>query len=314
MHTPWKRVFVLSSVITLSGAGIWLVYIYKTSNTQITYNTPSDSQKSLVLIGNTLSEIDSDSDGLKDWEEHLWGTDRNKTDSDSDGTPDGLEVKLARNPMIKGPNDSLADFPLGSATTTATFTSSDILSQELFARYAQAKSRNGTLSPADQQQIIEEIIKRAESIIEKPKEYGFGSLQILQNPNITQIQAYYSNINNILLKGRPQNVGNELALLGVAVETRDDTSLSEVKRIAVFYEDTAKKLLSVSVPASIAEDHLFIINTYLRMAKNVLAFAYALSDPFVASTNLSDYIKNSDQFTKNFLNIKQYLETNGIQL
>jgi hypothetical protein len=38
------------------------------------------------------ANIDSDNDGLKNWEEYLNGTDPNNADSDNDGVPDGWEV------------------------------------------------------------------------------------------------------------------------------------------------------------------------------------------------------------------------------
>lgn len=52
---------------------------------------------------------DTDNDGLKDWEEVLWGTDPNNPDSDSDGMNDGDEVGNDRNPTIAGPNDNLPE-------------------------------------------------------------------------------------------------------------------------------------------------------------------------------------------------------------
>ena len=46
---------------------------------------------------------DSDRDGLSDYEEkHIYKTNPHKKDTDGDGMPDGLEVKLHRNPLGKG--------------------------------------------------------------------------------------------------------------------------------------------------------------------------------------------------------------------
>lgn len=50
---------------------------------------------------------DSDNDGLKDWEEILFGTNTQKPDTDDDGTNDGEEVKLGRDPAKAGPDDKL---------------------------------------------------------------------------------------------------------------------------------------------------------------------------------------------------------------
>jgi hypothetical protein len=62
----------------------------------------------MVVNSPTLTDLDSDSDGLKDWEENLYRTDPHKPDTDGDETPDGEEIKLGRDPTKKGPNDKLA--------------------------------------------------------------------------------------------------------------------------------------------------------------------------------------------------------------
>ncbi len=46
--------------------------------------------------------IDSDKDGLSDYEEkYIYGTDPKKADTDGDGLKDGYEIKIGTNPMIK---------------------------------------------------------------------------------------------------------------------------------------------------------------------------------------------------------------------
>lgn len=51
---------------------------------------------------------DTDNDGLKDWEEKIYGTNPEKADTDKDGTPDGEEIKASRNPLRAGPDDQLS--------------------------------------------------------------------------------------------------------------------------------------------------------------------------------------------------------------
>ena len=55
---------------------------------------------------------DTDNDGLKDWEEELYGTDPLNNDTDGDGYLDGEEVESGHNPLVKGPNDKQVFFPL----------------------------------------------------------------------------------------------------------------------------------------------------------------------------------------------------------
>ena len=64
------------------------------------YVASSTAQKTVTL--------DSDRDGLKDWEELLWKTDKTNADTDGDGTSDGEELALGRDPRKKGSGDKLA--------------------------------------------------------------------------------------------------------------------------------------------------------------------------------------------------------------
>jgi len=57
-------------------------------------------------------EKDSDNDGLKDWEEDIYGTDPLNSDTDNDGFLDGEEVSSGHNPLVKAPGDKQVFYPL----------------------------------------------------------------------------------------------------------------------------------------------------------------------------------------------------------
>jgi len=56
--------------------------------------------------------LDTDNDGLKDWEEKLYKTDPLNPDTDGDGYLDGEEINSGHNPLVKGPNDKQVFYPL----------------------------------------------------------------------------------------------------------------------------------------------------------------------------------------------------------
>lgn len=69
----------------------------------------TDKGEKVSRIEVDASQIDSDRDGLKDWEEMLRGTNPQNPDSDGDGTSDGEEVAKGRNPLLAGPNDFIKE-------------------------------------------------------------------------------------------------------------------------------------------------------------------------------------------------------------
>lgn len=65
----------------------------------------TDRAKNISRTDTDASNLDSDGDSLKDWEETLRGTNFQNPDSDGDGTSDGDEIMRGRNPLVAGPDD-----------------------------------------------------------------------------------------------------------------------------------------------------------------------------------------------------------------
>ena len=151
---PSKGFLAVGAALVFS---IVLVFgIYKLTNGNSTTNQPlipilsTTNDAAVAAIQKSLAEKDSDKDGLKNWEEALWGTDPNNSDTDGDGTPDGEEVGLGRNPTIKGPNDKVsppvADTGENGSTQNEASTATSRVARATFAQYLQAKQNGGAIS------------------------------------------------------------------------------------------------------------------------------------------------------------------------
>jgi len=96
---------IMGAILLIGGLIFVLKYADKESLTKVklagkTFKVSKESLK------------DSDNDGLKDWEEELFGTDPFNPDTDGDGYLDGEEVDSGHNPLVKAPGDKLAFYPL----------------------------------------------------------------------------------------------------------------------------------------------------------------------------------------------------------
>ena len=104
---PSKKIIVFGSIvlialITIAVLKFWNFGTQKEDLVDIAYtSTQGNSQSAL----SSASMLDTDKDGLPDWQEALLGTDLKKSDTDSDGSPDGEEVRLNRDPLKAGPDD-----------------------------------------------------------------------------------------------------------------------------------------------------------------------------------------------------------------
>jgi len=93
-----KPILILALAAFGVGGGVWLLQ----------KNAPAQTESASVVSAiasppttETTQTPDSDTDGLKDWEEALWKTDPYSPDTDGDGVSDGDEIKAGHNPLAK---------------------------------------------------------------------------------------------------------------------------------------------------------------------------------------------------------------------
>lgn len=103
-------IFLIVSVL----GGIAALIISQIRNSTV---TPTPTLQPSLSPGASSSPLptqdptgDSDSDGLSNTDEKIWGTNPTLSDSDGDGFKDGEEVQKNHNPTIASPNDKL---PIG---------------------------------------------------------------------------------------------------------------------------------------------------------------------------------------------------------
>ncbi|MEK7567086.1 MAG: hypothetical protein AAB527_03065, partial [Patescibacteria group bacterium] len=83
-----RIIFATILALTLVISGFW--FFNKSGDEKTAINS---EQSVTATTKSTVESPDSDNDGLKDWEETLWGTNPNNDDSDNDGISDGEEIK-----------------------------------------------------------------------------------------------------------------------------------------------------------------------------------------------------------------------------
>src|SRR3989344_2117840 len=93
---------VLFAVITITVIGLWYV-----GNRAIGQRAPATATSTLALT--RTNQPDTDGDGLRDWEEELWGTQKNNPDTDGDGVSDGEEIVRGTDHRVPGPTPLTSD-------------------------------------------------------------------------------------------------------------------------------------------------------------------------------------------------------------
>lgn len=133
-----------------------------------------------VVVVDEVLEIDTDQDGLKDWEEKLWGTDPNKADSDNDGISDGDEIRKIQEFLIDTSKDN-PDAPQNDKTKTGALTR-DIMT------IAAAINQSGSVTKESNDAITTEIANYLEK--RTLAQYTVKDITVIDNATEKQITAY----------------------------------------------------------------------------------------------------------------------------
>lgn len=257
-----------------------------------------------------LIEKDSDEDGLKDWEEALWETDANNPDTDGDGTEDGEEIKLGRNPKIKGPNDELSDEEKRAVSETGTDTSATgAFGRGFFASFMTLKE-SGDLTP-------ENIQKLSDSIVENftagdGNNFTASDLKISSDNSPAALKKYGNEIGAIFEEYLKLKLPDELMIAARAVSSGDRKELLALDKIISANKNLIEKHLTTSVPSKISPVHLKLINHYQTITGAIENMKKMIDDPLTGTIAISRYKKELTPLNNTMTELKNFFINNKI--
>jgi hypothetical protein len=246
-----------------------------------------------------VEEIDTDNDGLKDWEEALWGMDFENADTDDDGILDGQEVEKIREEMKN--SDEYVEVDAVPETETE-----KIARQLLTVALNINQTSGGTLTK-------EQINSLAEGFMSstKPTVISLYSMSDLNISTTKTAQSYYEEMSEELsyLESIP---ANELIILEHAISTKREKKLDDLEPIIDAYSKVGEKVLDNEIPTQVAAYHLDYINAITYKAITIVSMAQYFKDPIIAVRGVEEY-RIADQKQQEASNkINQYLTLNGV--
>jgi len=153
-------------------------------------------------------------------------------------------------------------------------TKTDTVSMALVSNYLALK-QSGVLTGESVQKLIDQSINYVGGT--NLQKIDSSKLNLIADNGITSITEYGENLGNMLRNNKPQTVKNELEIIGVAINSNDQSKLDELDTIIITYEKIRNELIKMPVPKKFTKAHLDLVNgmtsmiTALREAKNVLA-------------------------------------------
>lgn len=250
------------------------------------------NRKEKALLVKDLVIQDSNSNGIQDWEESLWGL-----DPFADGASN-KEYILAKKKILNKDN-----IPEGELTAE------DQMAREFFALVVSLK-QSGNLNEASMQTLANSIGKKVIAT-EISDVYTEDMLQIVSTTTAT-IRAYYNALQKLNTKYKGRDIGGELALIGQAIATSDPQALRVAILSANDYRAFGKDLIAIPVPSSLAITHLQLANNYEKSAVSLESMSTILDSPTIGMTTLIRYKKYNDSLVQNLEELTTFFKKNGI--
>ena len=246
------------------------------------------------------TDPDADGDGLADWEEDAWKTDKNDPDTDGDGVSDGEEVQTNRHPGVAGPDDEITSEQKQAVYLTAARRGIEVpesksnRTQEVLdyllpqALVAANDSLNGRTAKAEEIQSAVEPIAAQIAANRYVPAYGVSDIAIASE--VVDPALYANEVLSVILDASKQIEADksDLELLADVMEG-DSTALDNLTRHKDVYGDIVRGLLSVSVSEDLAVLHLSVVNNYHVLALAVEDMTKIKEDPLGAVLAIEAY-------------------------
>lgn len=238
-----KRLFWVFGIFAVGGLlVITFVPFKKKTGTAVSPKTKEEALASL--------NRDTDTDGLKDWEEKIYGTDPAKTDTDGDGTPDGEEIKTSRNPLRAGPDDALAlPVPFPDTTNTTNAVANELIGKSLtqiIAKSIAGEPLGPELkNPESLKNYIEKLgaINLLSSVI-PPETRDFKTSK---DNSPASVKKYFNIVTETLARNF-NGVESDILILFRAAEQNDITELRLLDKNIAALEQAVKEVKEIPTP------------------------------------------------------------------
>lgn len=256
---------------------------------------------------------DSDADGLPDWQEALYDTDPLNPESFQAGMKDGeavaqglIEPKVAVRPE-RGATD-LDNIP-GTAAAPSSLT--DRFAQTLLTQYL---SNRGATVPTS-----EEIVSFVEAGIENlaaesasPNAFSLAQITVANDGSMA-LSEYAAAAERAFALNTVAADTNELAYFSAALKG-DAAALAKIASISTAYENIARALMRIPVPAEARQSHLTIANALMHLSETSADMASMKTDPLRALMGIGLYDRYANELVAGFANLNGVFEARQVSI
>lgn len=300
---PSKRV---GSLLIVAVAAIVAVIIFRSEA-----SVGGEGPAGVTFVDETTSrpaaeEKDSDSDGLKDWEEELWDLSALNADTDGDGTSDLQEVENRKRAVEDAPALILDNVDPNAPPPSPTALAGQILlSQFLTAKEA------GVALPEQSIALASELALQSADLQREYELLSLSDLNITSEP--LSARSYGNAIGTALMNTDPASQNEFLVFLAYVQSSDSDKFQEDMAAVIERYDATINGFMTIAVSSDRADEHLALTNALIAVRTDLVDMAKVGDNPIMATAALGTYRTNSSLMTTLFEQLRASLVVSGAE-
>ncbi len=336
-YLPSKKfIYIILSIIIAWG----IIFLFSKIKDSKNSSAQNKIATNIITLNNKdrkeFLDLDTDGDGLKDWEETLWGTDPYNPDTDGDGTNDFDEIKVGRDPLKPNtakpgeePNDKVSEEIIQADKKMVEdfqkLPTTDKVARMLMSQVIAVTKVGQTPSQAELDLIVSNTLNQIPEISFEP--YSLKDISILSITNEAYIKQYTNDLAKNFLENPyfSKQIKNKSFdfyglmevenLFKVVLEDQSQekitSALSELNTITKAYFSLITNLLKINVPKGLAQDHLDLTNAFTAIYNDLSILEKNSSDIFILFSFMNSYQDNNSIILDTIINlVRTIAETN----
>lgn len=291
---------------------------YVLSGPSLPWSNTVDAESAEELLKEYAAK-DTDTDGLPDWQEALYGTD--PTNAYSNGNPDLTDGEAARQGLLQ-PNGLASQLPQEPQTTA--FNVDEIpgvdpakgsITERFSATFMQrfvAASGGVPMDEATREQVTQKLLSELTTEVAATfaSRYQIVSLRPTASASIN---AYAASVEEIIeLHDIPGSDGNPYYLMRQLIHEDDATAAQKLTRVSQAYKALAADLASTPVPPYLMDEHLALVRSFDELASATSVISRYKTEPLGTLAALRAYQDSSDRMSTAINSIATVIVREGV--
>jgi hypothetical protein len=306
-----KRLFWLFGSIIVVAAIIFVFFPLKKGQKGTASLTKAPKTKEEII--QDLNR-DSDGDGLKDWEEKIYGTDPNNPDTDGDGTSDGDEIKSSRNPLKKGPDDGISiPLPPAEDENKTAAIANKLINQPITQIIAESISGARPLTDLSSNPNFQSYIEKIgeERLLDRVIPPDRSEFVISDDNSAEAVKKYFNRVAEIYIENF-SSIDSDISILYLAAQGNNPKAFRRLGDNEAAIGKAIEEIKKTPTPSkwlSFAKDDVWYLSKTLAAVK---ILKNSETDPVSSLLILRDRIALLDEIRNFYIETKTKLKAAGI--